>query len=99
MKNPKVDLDSRIVCIYLKTLGMYCFEKINKKGKIAKTYRPPSVCGDSFSEAVDKANQEEGIKIKKTRFKTIVIDQTKYKNWNDYVTATFKKAQDENRIN
>lgn len=99
MKNPKVDVDSRIVCVYLKALGMYCFEKINKKGKIAKTYRPPSVGADSFSEAVDKANREEGIKIKKTKFKSIIMDQSKYQNWKDYVIATFKKAQDESRTN
>jgi len=93
MKNPKVDVKGRVVCGYVKSMNMYCFHKINKKSEISKI-KLPSVIAENFSKAVDRANTESNSKLKKTRYQAIFVDGKKFKTWDEYIKATWKKSQE-----
>jgi len=89
-KNPKVDISGRLVCAYHKSLGMYTFHKIKNNGHVSKGVSLPSVICEDFSEAVDRANERSHIRIKKTRFKTVVTSMKGLKTWDEYVELAWK---------
>lgn len=92
MKNPKVDTKNRIVCGYVKSINMYCFHKINKNGSVSSKPKLPSVIADNFGEAVDKANLSSSLKLKKTKFKMVVVDISKYKTWDGYIKGVWDES-------
>ena len=94
MKNPKVDIKNRVVCVYNGSLKMYDFVRITKKGNISKRGKLPSVISDNFNDAVDKAkaNMNSPFKIKKTKFKSVKVDKKSCKTWNEYILKSWENV-------
>lgn len=98
MRNPKIDLKSRIVCAYHNALGQYSFHKITNKGLVAKSPHLPTVITETFSEAVDKANETSPIKLHKTRFRESVTNIRECSTWNQYVELAWKNSNNNVKI-
>lgn len=89
-KNPRVDSKNGIVCAYHKSLNMYSFYKMTRKGEVSKGTSLPAIITDDFSEAVDRANETSPVKIHKTKFRTVVTSMKGLRSWNEYIELAWK---------